>query len=174
MYKYSKTCHKQNRVIVETCLQGKTFTVHCILCKNHYETTFNECDTTQTGGKDKASVEYSSCLNLILFSAVLSAWPYPSIVCCLSAVRSAVRKCTRPDELGEGLDWRLPKSWVSTTTVYEIVYGTSPNLLVYCSRTQCHFRIGSSIFVWSSQGHTVGKSKPHSFTPQIVVSLKCF
>ena len=33
--------------VEETCLQGKTCTVPNILCKKHYETTFNECNITQ-------------------------------------------------------------------------------------------------------------------------------
>jgi hypothetical protein len=46
-YKYSKTCHKQNLDVAETCLQRITFTVPSILCKNRYETTFSECNITQ-------------------------------------------------------------------------------------------------------------------------------
>lgn len=46
--------------------------------------------TKQGQGFDR---KYCSCLYVTLFCTGLSAWLFPSIVCCLTAVRDTVRKC---------------------------------------------------------------------------------
>jgi hypothetical protein len=105
----------------------------------------------------------------------------------LSSVRGSVRKCSQArKEWGEGLDRWLPKFWGFNCSANGRVYRTSPEYNGLLTTNWSHFKKRQQFyFVHSRHKHkhsggiqfwctnTTGESKPHSFRPQTVASLKC-
>ena len=81
-------------IIMETCLYQKTFIVPGIWCKKHYNSSLNKWkfSNMETESKDKTLKE-KFMFHLTLFHIILSALPYPFIVCLL-AVTDTVRTCS--------------------------------------------------------------------------------
>lgn len=73
-----------------------------------------------------------------LFCTGLSAWPFPSIACCLSAVRDTVRKCCYArkrlggGEAGCGL--KNPEIWQLSRSVKRMACNTSPEEICFTDK----------------------------------------